>query len=209
MILPTEWPMLMQSIQEPSFGMSASDRKLLYELAIQTALRSSEIRSLVVAHVDIARRMVTVPAEDTKSTERASQYITAGLAAKLAKFIKGRAGDSPLFQLCNSTNMARMIKKDFETARAKWVASQKTDKQKADAAKSDFLAISNHAGQVIDFHSLRHTCGAWLALQGVHPKTIQAIMRHSTITLTLDTYGHLMPGAEPEAIQKLESLFGV
>lgn len=36
------------------------------------------------------------------------------------------------------------------------------------------------------------------------PKTIQAIMRHSTITLALDIYGHLMARVEQRAIAVLE-----
>ena len=47
---------------------------------------------------------------------------------------------------------------------------------------------------VLVFHSLRHTCGTWLALAGEAPKTIQEVMRHKDITLTMDTYGHLFPG---------------
>ena len=41
--------------------------------------------------------------------------------------------------------------------------------------------------------ALRHTCGAWAALGGAHPKAVQTLMRHSAITLTMDTYGHLFP----------------
>ena len=33
-------------------------------------------------------------------------------------------------------------------------------------------------------------------------------MRHSTITLTMDTYGHLFPGQEAEAVGKLGLLLG-
>ncbi|MBN2474708.1 MAG: hypothetical protein JXB62_08870, partial [Pirellulales bacterium] len=36
----------------------------------------------------------------------------------------------------------------------------------------------------------------------VHPKTVQSVMRHSTITLTMDTYGHLFPGQEAEAVSR-------
>ncbi len=39
-----------------------------------------------------------------------------------------------------------------------------------------------------DFHGLRHTCGTWLAAPGAHSKVIQSIIRHSTITLIMDTY---------------------
>ncbi|MCA9367984.1 tyrosine-type recombinase/integrase [Candidatus Kaiserbacteria bacterium] len=61
-------------------------------------------------------------------------------------------------------------------------------------------------GQTVDFHSLRHTCGAWLALRNVNPKVIQAVMRHSSISLTLDTYGHLMPSAHEDAIKHFSEL---
>jgi integrase len=42
-----------------------------------------------------------------------------------------------------------------------------------------------------------------LAMAGAHPKAVQAIMRHSTIVLTMDTYGHLFPGQEAETISRL------
>ena len=72
--------------------------------------------------------------------------------------------------------------------------------------KDDFLAATNHDGEHIDFHCLRHTCGAWLAKAGVYPKTIQTIMRHGSITLTMDTYGHMFPGQEAEAIARVGDL---
>lgn len=59
----------------------------------------------------------------------------------------------------------------------------------------DFLAGKCREGEVVDFHRLRHTSGAWLAMTGAHPKVVQSVMRHSNFTLTLDTNGHLFPGA--------------
>jgi integrase len=43
-------------------------------------------------------------------------------------------------------------------------------------------------------HDMRHTCAALLIEQGAHPKEIQARLGHASITTTLNTYGHLMPG---------------
>ncbi len=37
-------------------------------------------------------------------------------------------------------------------------------------------------------------------MAGEHPKPIQSIMRHSTIALTMDTYGHLIEGAEANVV---------
>jgi integrase len=59
-----------------------------------------------------------------------------------------------------------------------------------------FLELVTEEGE-LDFHALRQTCGAWLAQTGVHPKAIQAVMRHSSITLTMDQYGHLFPMSRP------------
>jgi len=39
----------------------------------------------------------------------------------------------------------------------------------------------------------------------VDVKTVQTVMRHSTPTLTLNTYGHLLDGAEAGAVQALKA----
>jgi hypothetical protein len=39
-----------------------------------------------------------------------------------------------------------------------------------------------------------------------HPKAVQAIIRHSTIVLTMDTYDHLFPGQEAETISRLPKM---
>jgi hypothetical protein len=38
-------------------------------------------------------------------------------------------------------------------------------------------------------------------------KTIQSVMRHADIKLTLDKYGHLFPGSEADAVAKLRFAF--
>ncbi len=48
--------------------------------------------------------------------------------------------------------------------------------------------------------------GAWLAMAGVHPKVVQTVLRHSAITLTMDTYGHLFPGQDAAAVAALPSM---
>lgn len=97
-----------------------------------------------------------------------------------------------------------MIRADLEDARKAWIAAAKHDADEFQRRQeSDFLAVENFEGETLDLHSLRHTCGAWLAQAGVNPKTIQVVMRHSTIVLTMDAYGHLFPGSEAVAIAKL------
>jgi integrase len=70
----------------------------------------------------------------------------------------------------------------------------------------EFLSVHDSNGSSLDFHAFRHTCGAWLALAGVHTKIIQSVMRHKDVKLTLDTYGHLFKSMEREALTKMEGL---
>jgi hypothetical protein len=44
---------------------------------------------------------------------------------------------------------------------------------------------------------------------GVNAKSLQEFMGHASITITLDRYGHLMPGSEAEAAGLLGSYLDV
>ena len=195
MLLPAEWPWLKAA---------SGDRALLYETAIQTGLRANELRAIRPSRMvlDTDHPHILIPNDSTKDKNLAKQYITVDLAQRL-KAIKPYS-QNQFFRLPSKYNTADMIRGDLALARSAW--ESRPDKSDSDPT-NDFLLPANHAGDSLDFHALRHTCGAWLALQGVHPKTIQAVMRHKSITLTMDTYGHLFPGAEPEAVAKMGSLF--
>lgn len=57
-------------------------------------------------------------------------------------------------------------------------------------------------------HECRHTYAAFMIAAGVNAKSLSTYMGHSTITLTLDRYGHLLPGNENEAATMLENWLG-
>jgi len=52
----------------------------------------------------------------------------------------------------------------------------------------------------ITLHECRHTFASLMIAAGANAKTLQIYLGHSTITTTLDRYGHLFPGAEAEFI---------
>jgi integrase len=54
-------------------------------------------------------------------------------------------------------------------------------------------------------HELRHSYAALMIAAGVNAKALQTFMGHANISITLDTYGHLMPGSEAEAAALVES----
>jgi len=57
----------------------------------------------------------------------------------------------------------------------------------------------------IALHECRHTYAAFMIAAGVNPKALSSYMGHASITITLDRYGHLMPGAEDEAAAMLDA----
>lgn len=57
------------------------------------------------------------------------------------------------------------------------------------------------------FHDLRHTCVALLVAQGAHPMAIKQRLGHSSITVTLDQYGHLLPALDESIAESLDDAF--
>ena len=53
------------------------------------------------------------------------------------------------------------------------------------------------------YHDLRHTCAAWLIKQGEPVLVIQKRLGHSSPSVTLEVYGHLFPGVDEAAAEKL------
>lgn len=61
----------------------------------------------------------------------------------------------------------------------------------------------------IRFHDLRHTYASLLIDQGENIKYVQNQMGHSSIKVTMDTYGHLMKDVNKEAASRLgDAIFG-
>ena len=58
----------------------------------------------------------------------------------------------------------------------------------------------------IRFHDLRHTAATLLLTSGVHPKVVQERLGHSQISVTLDTYSHVLPSLQEAAAEELDAL---
>ena len=58
----------------------------------------------------------------------------------------------------------------------------------------------------IRIHDLRHTCASLLLVQGVHPRIVMETLGHSQISLTMDTYSHVLPALQQEAARQIDSL---
>jgi integrase len=59
----------------------------------------------------------------------------------------------------------------------------------------------------LKFHGLRHTYATRLFEASVPPKTVQVLMGHYDISITMDIYTHVMESSKLEAVDKLNDIF--
>lgn len=77
--------------------------------------------------------------------------------------------------------------------------SRKDTQKRADAAwKAAGL-------QRVTYHEFRHAFASTMIEAGINAKALQTYMGHKSITVTYDTYGHLMPGSEDQFVALAEA----
>ena len=66
--------------------------------------------------------------------------------------------------------------------------------------------VANGASAIrpLTLHECRHTFASLMIAAGVNVKALSTYMEHSSVVITLDRYGHLLPGNEDEAAGLLD-----
>jgi integrase len=191
------------------FGMAACARALLYRLAVETGLRAGELRSLTRASFTLegADQSVTIAAAYAKNRREDTLPLKPETAAVLAKHVADKMPQTQAFTIPPRQHVAKMFRADLAAVRKAWIAAAPTAQERIQREQSTRMMYRDDAGLVADFHSLRHSCGSWLLNAGVDMRIVQRIMRHSTITLTVDRYGKLrgMMGSQSQkqAVERL------
>jgi integrase len=68
----------------------------------------------------------------------------------------------------------------------------------------DLLKFASSECSKSSIHSLRHSYAMMLLEQGENIKFVQKQLGHSSISTTLDLYGHCLPASGKEAMKRLE-----
>ncbi len=53
---------------------------------------------------------------------------------------------------------------------------------------------------------LRHTCASLMLAVGTNPMVVQETLGHANVSVTLDTYSHLLPNMQDEVAEKINEL---
>jgi len=164
------------------YGMTGPVRAMLYRLAVETGARANELRTLTRGMVDLEHRTMTVLAAYAKNGKEAALPLRRGTTEALALILKGLKVTDRVFDMPIPSLVSKMLRADLKAAG---------------------ITYRDDLGRVVDFHALRHTCGSMLAAKGVHPRTVQTLMRHSDINVTMKYYTHTYRDQETEAVEAL------
>ncbi|HHW26100.1 MAG TPA: site-specific integrase [Firmicutes bacterium] len=78
--------------------------------------------------------------------------------------------------------------------------------RRTNVSERDFKRVCDRAGiEGASLHTLRHTHASILIYQGADIKVISRRLGHENITITLQTYGHLLPGQDEGAADRMDA----
>lgn len=183
--------------------------RAIWATAMYAGLRLGELRALRVEDVDLAggvirvergwdpvegeiklkshagRRKVPISAilrdfliDHLARTEREDSALVFGRAARdpfTANRVQGRADDA-------------------------WKTANVREREQAEEEDREPVLLER-----ITPHACRHTFASLMIAAGVNAKALSTFMGHAKISITLDRYGHLMPGSEAEAADLLDA----
>ncbi len=180
----------------------------LYVLALTTGMRQGELLGLrwedldlVRGTVQVRRTIVRLPrkgfvvSEPKTPKSRRKIHLTQLAVEALthhrlrqheARLAVGPAWDEQGWVFCNTVGrpieVGNMIRRSFR------------------------LILMKAGLPMMTFHQLRHSAASLLLAMGVHPKIVQELLGHATVSITLDLYSHTLPSLQEEAVGRLNIL---
>ncbi len=158
------------------------ERALIYKTLVLTGLRADELRTLTISDISFGDvPFIKLRNSNEKNRKGSTVALRSDLVAELREWIDGRQRSETVFNV--PTGILRIMNRDLAAARI--------DKVDAD-------------GCVVHVHALRHSFGTHLSKAGVAPRVAQAAMRHSDISLTMNTYTDARLLDTAEAVESLQ-----
>lgn len=176
---------------------SYPERGLLVRFASFTGLRAGEVVALRTEAVDLLHGRVHVLTSATeaygklhfgppKTYQRRAVPIPQALVAELTEHLAGKAGADFVFTSARGGPLghSNFYARHFKPAVLRAGLPPETR-----------------------FHDLRHSYAAMLIAEGAHPRAIMERLGHSTIQVTLGTYGHVFPSLEASLTAALDDVY--
>ena len=186
------------------------EQRTVWATALYAGLRRGELQALRWSDIDLKAGVIRVERSwdwkegivGPKSSKGDRKVpIARVLREHLAAHRLRTVGDGFVFGRTPNTPFAPGTVTD--RAVAAWTAAnEKTAERTKDEGRDVEAAELLHR---ITLHECRHTFASLMIAAGVNAKALSTYMGHANIAITLDRYGHLMPGNEDQAAALLDS----
>jgi integrase len=188
--------------------------RALWATAFYANARRGELRALRLSDIDIEARMIRIErgwddeeGEQNGKSEAARRRvpIIRRLAPILAAHLlaTGRGpGDLVFGRTAHDPFVPSTVRNRALTA---WGWKQIPNPEPGARPRKVWVKAREDALDPIGLHECRHTCASLMIDAGCNAKALSKIMGHASIKITYDIYGHLMPGGEDEARERIDA----
>lgn len=168
--------------------------RAIWSIAIYAGLRYGELRALRWAAVDLASKTIRVRESwDPKEGSIAPKTRTSKRTTPMPEVVKAPLAELRASRAPASDDRLVFAAEDGSPFHAATIY-RRADRAWAAAGIPERLRL----------HQARHTYASFMIAAGVNAKALSVFMGHSSIKVTFDLYGHLMPGTESEAAALLD-----
>ncbi|MBN1370440.1 MAG: tyrosine-type recombinase/integrase [Anaerolineaceae bacterium] len=195
--------------QVRTFLLAAQGARLyaLFNLALTTGLRQGELLGLKWSDIDWNTRKISIQRQVQRLRGQGVIFSEPKSSAGRRKIAIGKQ----TVEVLRTHYQQQQIEREF--AGDRWVENDLVFPSTLGTpldSRNLFRIFKEILQQTslpnIRFHDLRHTAATLLLQQNVHPKVVQERLGHSDISLTLNTYSHVVPGMQEEAADKMDEL---
>ena len=194
-------------VQTLLFAARGTRHEVLYQLAVTTGLREGELLGLKWSDLDWVTRHVKVQRQIQWLSGQGLVFSEPKSAAARRVIVLGTATIEKLREHYQQQQWERLAAGD------RWVendlifpTTKGTPSNWRSLVRSFKKLLQTSSLPNIRFHDLRHTAATLMLQQGIHPKVVQERLGHSQVSLTLNTYSHVLPNMQEEAAEKIDEL---
>ena len=185
-------------------GVKGTDIYLLVLLGLTVGMRRGEIAALRWESVDFASKTIKI----CESRVHANKTV-------IQKSPKSEAGDRTVTIGDDVLAELQKAKEEYdEKAKEPWfrdlgfvVCKEDGSPYHPDSLTQTWERFTKSKNLPhIKLHGMRHTNATAMIAAGVNPKVVQQRLGHADVSVTLNTYTHVLPGMDQEAAQKLGNI---
>jgi integrase len=187
----------------------------LYTLAITTGLRPEELYGLRWKDLDLENHRLTINQVVSKTRRKKGEQVSRYEFGPPKTDKSRRTIDYPSFVAELLSSEKQFVTENRRLAGERWnevglvfPSQVGTPLEERNVLRRFQTLCEGNGLPKLRLYDLRHTHASLLINEGVHPKKISERLGHSSIKLTMDTYGHLFEGSDRDSAEKMEKLFG-